>query len=259
MTNIYTTDGIGDACDSCFVTCNEDTGFCDQVLEPGQVGERWWSGQTTCEDYGKPTMDGFACKSGYPMLNITHVNTDDEHMERVTMFWSFNGAALGICTCFEIMGLYYFGILNAVRVANMIDMRLVPMNRDRANVAQSLIRAALELGQSNVVALGIDPLREEAKKNKILNLAFTVLYMAKIFLTGFTMKGTLEDLVALNCIVVMSQLIRNVVSTPPRAVLLKRFFARGGAKYALPWMAVPATAAWNALVGATRSPFLLRH
>ena len=220
MTNIYTTDGIGDACDSCFVTCNEDTGFCDQVLEPGQVGERWWSGQTTCEDYGKPTMDGFACKSGYPMLNITHVNTDDEHMERVTMFWSFNGAALGICTCFEIMGLYYFGILNAVRVANMIDMRLVPMNRDRANVAQSLIRAALELGQSNVVALGIDPLREEAKKNKILNLAFTVLYMAKIFLTGFTMK-----------------------------VLLKRFFARGGAKYALPWMAVPATAAWNALVG----------
>ena len=33
-------------------------------------------------------------------------------------------------------------------------------------------------------------------------------------------------------------------------VILKRFLARGGAKYALPWMAVPATAAWNALVGA---------
>lgn len=34
-----------------------------------------------------------------------------------------------------------------------------------------------------------------------------------------------------------------------RAVILKRFLARGSAKYALPWMAVPATAAWNALVG----------
>ena len=128
------------------------------------------------------------------------------------MFWSFNGAALGICTALEIAGLYYFGILNAVKVANMIDMRLLPMNRDRATVAQSLIRAALELGQSNVVsevpvsafapvpglqtwiclqvALGIDPLREEAKQNKILNGVFAVLYMAKIFLTGFAMKGT---------------------------------------------------------------------
>ena len=193
MTSIYETDGVGDACDTCFVTCNEDTGLCAQELEDGQVPERWWSGQTTCEGYGTDGQTGFACKAGYPMLNITHVNTDPEHMEKITMFWSFNIAALSICTMFEIAGLYYFGILNAVRVANMIDMRLLPMNRDRANVAQSLIRAALELGQSNVVSLGIDPLREEAKSNKILNLVFTVLYMAKIFLTGFTMKGTLDD------------------------------------------------------------------
>jgi hypothetical protein len=40
--------------------------------------------------------------------------------------------------------------------------------------------------------LGIDPLREEAKKNRLLNAVFAILYMAKIFLTGFTMKG--EDL-----------------------------------------------------------------
>lgn len=39
------------------------------------------------------------------------------------------------------------------------------------------------------IALGIDPLREEAKKNKIINAIFAILYMAKIFLTGFTMKG----------------------------------------------------------------------
>jgi len=154
------------------------------------------------------------------MLNISSLEPDPLHLERVYMFWSFNGAALAVFTGFEIAGLYYFGLLNAVRVANCIDMRLLPMNRDRATVAQSLIRAALELGQSNVVSLGIDPLREEAKKNKILNAVFALLYMAKIFLTGFTMK-----------------------------VLLKRFLARGGAKYALPWMAVPATAAWNALVG----------
>lgn len=85
------------------------------------------------------------------MLNITTAEPDPNHLERVSMFWSFNGGALGICTGLEILGLYYFGLLNAVMVANCIDMRLLPMNRDRAAVAQSLIRAALELGQSNVV------------------------------------------------------------------------------------------------------------
>jgi len=227
MTSVYETDGIGDACDSCFVTCfdeGDDAGLCKALPIEAEGGnglllERWYSNTTTCTGYPDESV-GFHCKTGFPMLNVTSIDADDAHLERVTMFWSFNGAALGICTALEIAGLYYFGILNAVKVANMIDMRLLPMNRDRATVAQSLIRAALELGQSNVVALGIDPLREEAKQNKILNGVFAVLYMAKIFLTGFAMK-----------------------------VLLKRFFARGGAKYALPWMAVPATAAWNALVG----------
>lgn len=219
MTSVYETDGIGDACDSCFVTCfdeGDDAGLCKALPIEAEGGnglllERWYSNTTTCTGYPDDPA-GFHCKTGFPMLNVTSIDADDAHLERVTMFWSFNGAALGICTALEIAGLYYFGILNAVKVANMIDMRLLPMNRDRATVAQSLIRAALELGQSNVVsevpvsafapvpglqtwiclqvALGIDPLREEAKQNKILNGVFAVLYMAKIFLTGFAMKGT---------------------------------------------------------------------
>jgi len=109
---------------------------------------------------------------------------------------------------------------NSVRVANKLDMRLMPLNRDRATVAQSLIRAALELGQANDVMFGVDPLRDHSSKSQAIEFLIAVVYAAKIFLTGFMMK-----------------------------VLLKRFMARGGAKFALPWMAVPATAAWNGLVG----------
>ena len=155
MTHVYETDGIGDACDTCFVSCHEETGKClqDPTYWPDgyTTGERWYSGQETCTGFGTPNPVGFQCKDGYPMLNVSSLEPDPQHLERVYMFWSFNGAALGLCTGFEIAGLYYFGLMNAVRVANCIDMRLLPMNRDRATVAQSLIRAALELGQSNVV------------------------------------------------------------------------------------------------------------
>jgi hypothetical protein len=48
---------------------------------------------------------------------------------------------------------------------------------------------------------------------------FTLVYKAKIVLTGFLMK-----------------------------IAIKRVLGRGGAKYALPWAAVPATAFWDAMV-----------
>ena len=157
MTHVYETDGIGDACDTCYVTCDAVEGTCSQLKvdwpdDYTGSGQRWYSGQETCTGFGTDAAEGFMCKDGFPMLNVTSTEPDPLHLERVYMFWSFNGGALGIFTGFEIAGLYYFGLLNAVRVANCIDMRLLPMNRDRAAVAQSLIRAALELGQSNVVS-----------------------------------------------------------------------------------------------------------
>lgn len=119
---------------------------------------------------------------------MDHTNPKDQ--ERFLLFWAINGSALGICTLAEIAGLYYFGMKNSVRVANKLDMRLLPLNRDRATVAQSLIRAALELGQANDVMFGVDPLRDHSSKTKVVEVIIAVLYAAKIFLTGFLMKGT---------------------------------------------------------------------
>ena len=124
----------------------------------------------------------------YPPMD--HTNAKDQ--ERFMIFWAVNGGALGVCTLAEIAGLYYFGMKNSVRVANKLDMRLLPLNRDRATVAQSLIRSALELGQANTVMFGVDPLRDHSTKSTAIEVVIAIIYAAKIFLTGFMMKGTIR-------------------------------------------------------------------
>lgn len=187
-----------------FISC-----FCSSIVENILTWQLNTDGTADLNTWNDTTQS-------YSLLD----HNDQPSQTRFLMFWVINGGALGICTAIEIAGLYYFGIKNAMRVANKLDMRLLPLNRVRATVAQSLIRAALELGQANEVMFGVDPLRDMSTKSSIINALIAVIYLAKIALTGFVMK-----------------------------VVLKRFMARGGAKYALPWMSVPACAAWNALVG----------
>ena len=139
-------------------------------------------------DLSNETLALATGKYKYPPMD--HTNAKDQ--ERFMIFWAVNGGALGICTLAEIAGLYYFGMKNSVRVANKLDMRLLPLNRDRATVAQSLIRAALELGQANTVMFGVDPLRDHTRKSAVIEVVIAILYAAKIFLTGFMMKGTIS-------------------------------------------------------------------
>lgn len=134
-------------------------------------------------------------QGAYPKLDPN----DATDQERFALFWAINGSALGICTLLEIAGLYYFGMKNSIRVANKLDMRLLPLNRDRATVAQSLIRAALELGQANDVMFGVDPLRDHTSKSQAIEVLIAVVYAAKIFLTGFMMKGKDANIVS-SCI-----------------------------------------------------------
>ena len=47
---------------------------------------------------------------------------------------------------FELAGLIIVAIRGAVRVADSIDLRLVPLNEDRAFVANMLVRSAFEMG-----------------------------------------------------------------------------------------------------------------
>jgi len=120
----------------------------------------------------------------------------------------------------EIGALYAWCLKNSVKVANCLDLRLKPLNKDRAFVAASLVRAALELGNNNELVYGVNPLKETNARSDLMVVVLGILYRAKIAISGFLIK-----------------------------VVMKRFVARGGAKYMLPWAAVPATAVWNAFVG----------
>ena len=137
----------------------------------------------------------------------------------ILIFWGLLIAAIIVACIFEIGALYWYSIKNSVLVADALDMHLAPLNHDRGFVGLSLVRAALELGNSNQLIYGIDPLKETKDGGACMVAVMTLIYKAKIVLTGFLMK-----------------------------IAIKRVLGRGGAKYALPWAAVPATAFWDAMV-----------
>ena len=83
----------------------------------------------------------------------------------------------------------YIGVRYCVRVAWALDQRLVPLNKDRAFVADSLIRAAFELGNSTSVTLGVDPQKEQQDANSQFRLMLRLLmYKLKCVGTAAVLK-----------------------------------------------------------------------
>ena len=76
-----------------------------------------------------------------------------------------------------------------MRVSWALDQRLVPLNQDRAFVADSLVRAAFELGNPVSPVMGVDPGAEPKSKFKILLLVLA--YKGKVVLTGAVIKAFL--------------------------------------------------------------------
>ena len=77
-------------------------------------------------------------------------------------FWAILGVVIGVNIAFEIALLMYYAVYYCVKVSWALDQRLVPLNKDRAFVADSLVRAAFELGNPDSPVLGVDPHTEQA-------------------------------------------------------------------------------------------------
>ena len=232
LTHHMHTDGAfnTDACctgpDNTLGTDDDSCNLCDHDLQ--------WSNPIWGDALNFPGHHG--CELGYYNCQASWCASDNETICTVengtaacdanrcaatphndTLFFALClGTTLGICVGWELATMYYMSIKNCARVANALDLKLKPLNRDRAFAASSLVRAALELGNSNDIVFGVDPLREHTSGNTAAMLMLTVLYTAKIALSGFVIK-----------------------------VAIKRMAARGSAKYAMPWAAVPATAIWD--------------
>ena len=152
---------------------------------------------------------------------VTNPDTDEPSAQNeIVGFAIVVGCTIGICSILEIVFLYLYSLKYAMRVATASGLKLTPLNRDRTHVAQFLVQAALELGYITEPLHGVNPLSEPRSENACLMAVFMVLYKAKIALTGFLMK-----------------------------VALKRFASRDLVKFGAPYMAVPATMLWNALIG----------
>lgn len=101
-------------------------------------------------------------------------------------FWIVMGLMIGINVVFEILLLMYVAVQFCVKVAWALDQRLVPLNSDRAFVADSLVRAAFELGNPDSPVLGVDPHTESSGTLKVLIMV--ALYKLKVILTGTVLK-----------------------------------------------------------------------
>ena len=108
---------------------------------------------------------------------------------KLLWFWVYNIISItGFCVI-EISLLMIFGVRFCVRVAWALDQRLVPLNKDRAFVADSLIRAAFELGNPTSMTLGVDPQKEQQNSNaKLLLLVRILVYKLKCVGTAAVLK-----------------------------------------------------------------------
>ena len=84
-----------------------------------------------------------------------------------------------------------------MRVSWALDLRLTPLNADRANVAGMLVRAAFELPDSDEAVMGVESTKEKkgAEGNFLKNLLTVGWIKGKVILTGTAFKQITQRVV----------------------------------------------------------------
>lgn len=137
-------------------------------------------------------------------------------------FWAVVGAATGVAAVAEIAFLYWDILRSTHELTRAAGLELFGPNRKTSDAAlvDALARAALELPNPILHERGINARREASKARLLLA---SLAYKAKVGVTSFLLK----------------MLLRRV---------LARVLVRGTLQTLLPFVGVPVTAAWNALV-----------
>ncbi|MCU0700985.1 MAG: hypothetical protein MUC96_31140 [Myxococcaceae bacterium] len=137
-------------------------------------------------------------------------------------FWLVVGVATGVASVLEILYLSWDILRSTHELSRAAGLELFGPNREASDDAlvDALARAALELPNPLEHPSGINARRESSK---LRLLAASLAYKAKVGVTSFVLK----------------LLLRRV---------LARVLVRGTLQTLLPFVGVPVTAAWNALV-----------
>lgn len=130
--------------------------------------------------------------------------------------WLVVGAASLLAAAVEI-GFLYWDALRAVhRIASASEVELFPGQETRSRMAEIMVRAAMELPNPPDRDPYVDPFRRASKWRVLLG---SLVYKGKILVTNALAK-----------------------------VLVRKILLRGAARAWLEFVAVPVTAAWNAVI-----------
>ena len=108
-------------------------------------------------------------------------------------FMLLNFSMITIMIVFELMGLGFTALRSAVQVSKSLDLRLTPLNADRAFVANMLVRSVFELGDAEGAVLGVDATGEEDDEvgcwDVFMSIMAVVWIKGKVILTGVAFKA----------------------------------------------------------------------
>lgn len=105
------------------------------------------------------------------------------------VWWVILVVVIVVNIVFEISLLMYIAVRYCVQVAWALDYRLIPLNADRAFVADSLVRAAFELGNPDSPVLGVDPHTETSASSRLRLVFMLIMYKMKVVGTGLVIKA----------------------------------------------------------------------
>ena len=138
-----------------------------------------------CHDYCSPLPATFSPEK------VDGTVWHDRNMD-LLKWWILNICGIIIGIAFEIPLLMMTAVRSAVQVADSLDMRLTPLNADRAFVANMLVRAAFELGDDDGDVMGVDSgketKRDAAERSKLRDALSLVFIKGKVVITGILFK-----------------------------------------------------------------------
>lgn len=159
---------------------------------------------------------GFAGAVSAGVCTLAIIGLAPDEAQDVVGYWSVVGVASALTAVVEIAYLYWDAVRSVRAMARASGVKLYAGDTLQRVVALALTRAALELPQPYTNALRVDPFRESPRWRV---LVATLVYKAKIALTGFVTKA-----------------------------LLRRALGRLATRAALEAVAIPVTAVWNMIV-----------
>ncbi len=156
--------------------------------------------------------------AGTEVLAHPLLGADPDHADygSLARFWAIVGGVTVLASIVEIGFLYWDGLRSVHRLSHEAGLRLFAAEDEGAAVAGAMARAALELPNPTWHLFGVDPWREASRARLVVA---SLVYKLKVSVSNFAVKA-----------------------------LVRRMLGRAFVRAWLPFVAVPITALWNAVV-----------